>query len=210
MSTGWANPGDRATILREATGATVIWDFDGVIADTETIHMDSFRTVLLRHGYTPELDFFDAVQGHTEADIWTILEAQGAPVTDPLAMIAERKAEYLAAALDRARPSWLALDLLPAIAAVAGRQVVLSNGVRETNVKLLEHWGLLHLVDVIDRGDRSKAERLAELVRGGRSLNLEDNGGYLQIARDGGAFCVGVLHALSPCGNLPAHLIVTL
>lgn len=206
----WYHPADRSTVLLAAADSCVVWDFDGVIADNEPLQAESFRILLANRGHIPEQGFFTPLMGHTEPRIWEMLAGTGAPVADIPATIVERRSLYRDMAVKHLEPSWLAAELIPAFARVAVRQVVLSNGDFATNGALLSKWGLDRYVEQIRRpAGQSKATLLPSLLEG-RSVSVEDNAGYLNTARDLGAFCVGVLHSMSRAEPMRANVMVTL
>jgi beta-phosphoglucomutase-like phosphatase (HAD superfamily) len=206
----WHYPSDREAVLNAAAGACVVWDFDGVIADNEPLQAESFRILLTSRGHIPEPGFFTPMMGHTEPRIWEMLAETGAPAGDIPATIVERRNLYRQLAMESLEPSWLAAEMMPAIARVATRQVVLSNGDFETNGALLKLWGLDRYVEQIQKpSGQSKAALLPSLLEG-RSISVEDNAGYLNTARDLGAFCVGVLHSQSRAEPMRAHVTVNL
>lgn len=207
----WSKASDRASVVKAGVNATIIWDFDGVVADTEPVHAESYRILLEHRGYEVEEDFFLALIGHTEREIWAMLANDGAPVTDVNHLIDERRELVLELAIDVLQPSWLASDLMGYLTSVAKRQVILSNGDYRTIKTLLDCWNLADFVEIPQQGAvGEKADLLANFLESGDCLTIEDNAHYLQMAMDAGSFCVGVLHSMSQSSSLPAHVIVSI
>lgn len=207
---GW--PGQRKQILTAAEGGTVIWDFDGVIADTEPVHAQSYRILLERRGYEPEDNFFLRLIGNPETRIWDMLREPGVPVPeDTQELIAERRDVFLEMALAELQPSWIVTDLAARLADVANRQIIVSNGDRRTISRLLQTWNLdvyIGWPPPIDGGrlkpgfGGDKTSLLHTLMQEGPTVVFEDNAGYLTQAREGGSYCVGVRHGMSPSDGI--------
>ena len=208
-ASAWLNPEDKGKVLEESLGKTIIWDFDGVVADTEPVQWDSFRLVLLEYGFVPKDNFHVELMGHTEPDIWELLFQQGAPRDDIKKLIDKRSELYIELAKRILPPSWLSHELMHLFADTAKVQYVISNGNPVNNSALLNHWKMDHLAEVVIRGEKTKAELFTQHATSTPSLILEDNEKYAQIAKQGGAYVVGVIHSLSPTQLLlPADVTV--
>ena len=203
----WSTPEARMKVIAAASkpGATIVWDFDGVIADTEPVQRQSFIDLLAEYGFEPDVDFWWDMMGHTEPDIWLKLIQLGATVPSIPGAIAARALRYQGLALSLLKPSWLFLDLLN----VDTIHLVNSNGKFENNVALLSHWGLLDRVAIEDRIGQTKEEAVRSLAANGPVVNVEDSPRYAAIARDAGCFVVGVRHGLSR-GPIVADVIVSI
>jgi phosphoglycolate phosphatase-like HAD superfamily hydrolase len=201
-------------VLAGIGGALLIWDFDGVIADSEPLHAASYRHVLQARGYQPPTGFFDDLIGRTESEIWDVLAGRGAPVRPRSinALMDERQGWFLARAFEELRPTWIAQALVPAAARLARRQVVVSNGEPSTVTVLLQHWGLdeLELIPHPSAG-RDKASILRELCAAlPPVLVIEDNPAYLRLCRSLGAFTVGVRHGFNRGAQLDPDVLLEL
>jgi len=199
-------PRERDRLVANCVDRTVIWDFDCVVADTEPLQEKSYRELLKDRGYDQTNDLFSDLIGHTESEIWEVLRSRGFSISETNdQLIRERRNVFLRLAIATLTPSWLALDLLPTLASVASRQLVVSNGDPETIRVLLEEWRLsayfeplqYYNPDLPVPAQQPKQERLEELLSAGRSVMFEDNSSYLEQARKLGAFCVAVRHSMS-------------
>jgi len=183
-------------LLAVATGAVVVWDFDGVIADTEPVHAESYRVLLERRGLVPGDGFFEPMVGHPEPEIWTMLAQAGLATDDSLSeLISERRRVVLELSRQRLRPSWVATETIPALASVARDQRVVSAGDPATITELLALWELDRWL-AFEPGAGSKRERLEALWATGPSVTVEDSPTYLCLAKAAGSYCVAVRHAL--------------
>ena len=74
----------------------VIFDFDGVIADTEPLHYQAFREVLAAHGVDlSETDYFAKYVGLNDATfIRRIFEDRRKPLPDPQEIRSRKDADY--------------------------------------------------------------------------------------------------------------------
>jgi beta-phosphoglucomutase-like phosphatase (HAD superfamily) len=193
----------------------VLWDFDGVIADTEPLHEESYREVLMELGFGEHRNVLSGLIGKTESEIWDLIALRGFEFQKPKSELAShRKRIFLRLALESLSPSWLALDLLPTLGSIVDGQFLLSNGDPETIDILLREWQLdKYLERPASHGSdevQPKADRLRSLLKGRRSVVFEDNGSYLAKARGLGAFCVAVHHSLSPSQGITGNVEVSI
>ncbi|MCQ2000697.1 HAD family hydrolase [Arthrobacter zhaoxinii] len=195
-------------LVQEATGARVIWDFDGVVGHTEPLHEVSYRELAYRRGYSYEPNFFDALVGHTEQWIWEKLIADGFPASlDEISGLHRERGKVVAhLALDGLQPSWLAATLMPALASVASHQVVVSNGDPDLISALLDAWNLGCFVQVARRTPGSDKEALFRGFCAPPCVVLEDSDSYLALGKELGAFTVGVRHSHNLRAALEADL----
>ena len=200
------------TVRRQAAGARVIWDFDGVVGHTEPLHEASYLELAERRGHTFQPDFFGDLVGHTEEWIWERVIADGFPAgtTEIPALGAERAEVVAESALRGLQPSWLAAELMPALAVSAAEQVVVSNGNPDLIGTLLRSWNL----DAHVRVARREAGRDKETLFGELCVPpcvvLEDSDTYLRLGRAAGAFTVGVRHSHNPRAVLEADVVTRL
>jgi len=160
-----------------AQGRSIVWDFDGVLADTEPLHAESYRAMLEDRGFVVRPDFFDELVGHTEAWIWdrlTELNPSLGESTKEL-LVEERRVRFLESALVELSPSWIATALIPAFAGNAPSQTVVSNGDPDVIGTLLAAWGLADRVEVARRADGEDKRGLLNARCGVPALVLEDS-----------------------------------
>jgi beta-phosphoglucomutase-like phosphatase (HAD superfamily) len=195
-------------VQREAAGARVIWDFDGVVGHTEPLHEASYRDLAERRGYRFGPDFFGDLVGHTEQWIWERVISEGFPAAeeDIAALHRERGEVVAVSALEGLSPSWLAARLMPALAEVAAEQVVVSNGDPDLIAALLGKWGLDPFVLVARRDSGRDKEALFRALCVPPCVVLEDSDAYLALGKELGAFTVGVRHSHNPRAALDADL----
>lgn len=191
------------------TGASrLIWDFDGVVFDTEPAHHATFETVLRRYDVDLADDWFAV--GVSEPDRWRDwLRTYGAT-----SRLGQRSAEQLTA--ERAGlfdtyaqalvPNWFVPELL----ALPVEHVVVSAGNHGQIVDLLERGGLASMFDrVLGVGSpgvpahQGKADRVAVAALPG-AVVLEDSPVYLEGARKLGLATLAVQHGYNDLAAVPA------
>lgn len=191
-----------------------IWDFDGVVCDSEPQQAESYRRLLARRGRTTSPEFFDRLVGLTEPEIWERILADQGVDWDRAGLVAERH-EVLIPMLAAMPPNWW---LRPTLAWLTERAVpsrLVSSGNRNVIEAYLEAHGLsaaFASVSVADHGARPKAERLGGTIDAAapaRVLVFEDSDSYLAVARDRGAVTVRVAHSLNAAGRVAADAVVT-
>jgi phosphoglycolate phosphatase-like HAD superfamily hydrolase len=202
-------------ILEAASGSTIIWDFDGVLADTERFHEVSYRIIAEEHCHDLQNGWYQDLVGHTEEHNWSHLIAQGLLATttyslDLSELASRREHTFRLAARSRLEPSWLALELMPRLRQVAGRQMVVSNGDLPLIDELLERWGLDELVELVPRPKGTDKRGLVAEHARTNALIFEDTDAYLDLARAQGAFGVGVRHSHNRHARLEADVVLPL
>ena len=201
-----------AAALPLARGRAVVWDFDGVLADTEPLHAESYRTMLLDRGFAVAPDFFEELVGHTEAWIWDRLTELNPSLGESTkALLAEeRRVRFLESALSSLSPSWIATSLVPAFDRHANGQTVVSNGNPDVIGTLLEAWGLGDRLAVARRAEGEDKRGLLVARCASPALVLEDSAEFLRLARSLGAATVGVAHEYNSGRGIEADLLCTL
>jgi beta-phosphoglucomutase-like phosphatase (HAD superfamily) len=187
--------------LSRLSPEVAVWDFDGVIADTEPVQRDAYLVMLRDRGIEPDSDFFGRCIGKTEGEIWTHLCDRHALTGRPDILREERSA-----------PSPLTSGLLPALREHGIPQVIVSSGNTDVLYCLLRAWQIEGYFDDVlgwsPDTTSTKRERLVSAVAGGRGLVLEDDLGYLAFARSIGASTIGVRHSLNQLADTAADLVV--
>ncbi|WP_210480134.1 HAD family phosphatase [Naasia sp. SYSU D00948] len=195
-----------------ARGRAVVWDFDGVLADTEPLHAESYRSMLEGRGLTVAPDFFDELVGSTELQIWDRLTELNPGLGEGTRqlLVDERRSLFLEAALAELAPSWIVLALLPQLAAVARSQTVVSNGDPDVIGTLLDSWGLGDALGVARRAEGEDKRSLVVEHCSGPALVIEDSGTFLALARSMGAATIGVVHQYNRGRGIEADLLCEL
>lgn len=203
---GWPASAARDRV-REMDVDAVIWDFDGVLCDSEPRHARSYRTLLTAWGNDVPDDFFAPCLGHSEAEIWAMLAGRfDIPVVATEATRLRRAS--LPAHFAGAEPTWLARDLVAHFAERRVEQMVVSAGVGPLLVALVERWGWAEVLPV-RASEGGKLAVLGECWRR-RCLTIEDNRRYLAAARAAGSATLGVRHAMNDVDDACADVVVCL
>jgi beta-phosphoglucomutase-like phosphatase (HAD superfamily) len=216
MLTAVFTAGDRSALVEAAVplahGRVVVWDFDGVLADTEPLHAETYRTMLEDRGFPVRPDFFEKLVGHTELWIWDRLAElnPGLGESTKELLVEERRVRFLEAALAALSPSWIAAALIPSFAAEGRTQTVVSNGDADVIGTLLGTWGLADRVAVARRSEGEDKRGLLRAHCGSPVLVLEDSAEFLGIARSLGAATVGVVHEYNRGRGIAADLLCEL
>jgi len=210
-------PADLSTFIRSRGPFELcIWDFDGVVCDSEPWQAASYETLLSRRGTHPRADFFESYVGLTETEIWDRLDARYDLATDRQAAARERSEVLRPALLTEARPNWFVRPALAAVRATGTRSVIVSSGRLDIIEPYLDAWSLAPLFDAISGQAPevpSKTERLSTWLASarGRVLLFEDVDAYLALGSARGAVVVGVLHGLNAnsCRSADAVMIAS-
>lgn len=115
----------------------VIWDFDGVVADTEPVQARAYEVVLRRAGVDVAPGWFAQWVGTPESGIWAGLKDRYGLAASVGALSAVRAEVYeeLAAGL---LPAWFVEPVL----GLPVRHSIVSAGNHRQIVALLHQWGL--------------------------------------------------------------------
>lgn len=158
----------------------MVWDFDGVIADTEPAQASAYETVLAEYDVELEPSWFFDYVGTPESEIWQLLRRRYAIPTSARDLALTRTEAFIP--LARAcQPAWF----VPVLLAVNCPHSVVSAGRHEHIIDLLGHWGLLEAFESISAAGSPneppmpKPYRLAQACTRGAVL-LEDMPKYLK------------------------------
>lgn len=186
----------------------LVFDFDGLILETEEPDFESWRELYAEHGAELRLDQWLPLIGTTDIqfDLYGELERQLGRPLEREAIRAERRRRYLAMVADRAILPGVELYLSEARRLGLGLAVA-SSGTREWVRGHLERLGLLARFDtVVCREDvaRSKPDPAAYLtaitrlgVAATAAIAFEDSLNGVTAAKRAGLFCVAVPNAIT-------------
>ena len=208
----------------------VIFDFDGVIANSEPLHFRAFRDVAARHGLSlTEADYYNRYLGFDDVGAFTAMaEDQQRPLTPSVvaALVAE-KAVHLEALEHRASVLFPGARAAIERMAAHGPIAIASGALRAEIVRVLDRESLRHHFPVIVSAEDTPAskpdpapyrlavDRLASAsgvaLAPGECVAIEDSRWGLQSARDAGLRTVGITQsydasALSNADTVIAHL----
>jgi beta-phosphoglucomutase-like phosphatase (HAD superfamily) len=185
--------------------ATVFWDFDGVIADTEPLQAQAFVELLEALGHKPEPGFFLEFVGRPEAETWAIL-IERLRLPDPADVLTARRSQIYLRLATTLRPAWYVSDLLKLASDSGSISVIVSSGNFHHIAVLLDQLGLsdrfIEVSAFIGRdGQRgpSKALRLERLVAAypGPHLLIEDSLAFVEHGQALGMQTVLIRHGMS-------------
>ena len=206
----------------------IVFDFDGVIADSEYLHLRAYQQVLAPEGISISTEeYFERYLGYDDVGVFTaLLKDKGVPLDDGrMKALVERKGERyesLAAAGDMLFPG--AADFIRRAAAAV--PIAIASGALTHEIEeVLERAGLLPLFPVIvgaDQTIRSKPDpepyqtafaRLRTLTEQDlvpwRSVAIEDSKWGLVSARGADLRCVAVTNTYTAAELRPdAELVV--
>lgn len=189
----------------------IVFDFDGVIADTEVLHLRAYQQVLAPEGISISTDeYFDKYLGYDDVGVFKALgRDKGVPMGDGRVkeLIAQKSDRYdaLSAAGDMLFPG--AADFIRTAAAAV--PIAIASGALTSEIEeILDRAGLRSLFKVIvgaDQTERSKPDpepyqtafQRLRLLTGRdlipwRSVAIEDSHWGLVSARGADLRCVAV------------------
>jgi phosphoglycolate phosphatase-like HAD superfamily hydrolase len=186
--------------------ASIVWDFDGVVADTEPVQRAAFAEVIGAFGSKPKKNFFDGFIGTPEEDIWAELIRQHSLHGRSVGELMESRSSVYMREVRKLEPAWYVSPFLKWASKNNKTSVIVSSGrARHVNA-LLKHWNLLDQYDAVFCNGlpkhpnlRTKFERLEYVLSwyGGPFMILEDNATYLRWAADIGMQTVAVRHSMN-------------
>ena len=194
-----SDPDDGLADALEAA-STVVYDFDGVLADSEPLHLRSYRELIADMGGTLDEDRFRSLIGRKEREIWPAVIAR--PVD--LDQLVDRRAEVFLAAAETeleldARVAWM-------LRCGYAERVLLSSGNPRIVERMLEVWSIRELfseVHALGDSPLTKAEELRRIadvrMRTGpwRGVVVEDSPALIEAGSALGLTTVGVVHSLN-------------
>ena len=209
--------------------AAVVFDFDGVIADSEPLHLRANQAVLAEHGVDlAASDYYDRYLGFDDADVFrTVWRDRGWPLDDDtLAGLIRVKGERFEALSGRDAALFPgAADCIRRVAAEV--PVAIASGALAPEIEaVLAAAGLRqHFRAVVASGDTPRSKpapdpylRAVELLRphiapagldpAGRVVAVEDSMWGIESALAAGLRCVGVAQTYPASRLGAAHAVV--
>ena len=205
----------------------IIFDFDGVIADSEPLHLRAFQQTLQEEGLQLDRDeYFARYLGFDDVGVFAALgKDRVLPMDDRrITTLVARKAEKLQAMRDGGEVLFPGAASFIREAAAAVPLAIASGALRHEILEIIERAGLAHhFSTIVAAGDTPEGKpspapyqlafRLIQEAAGrsldpGRSVAIEDSAWGLESARAAGLRCVGVTTSYA-ADQLPgAELIV--
>jgi beta-phosphoglucomutase-like phosphatase (HAD superfamily) len=187
---------------------TVVFDFDGVLADSEPLHMRSYRELMAADGGGLDEETFRALIGRKEREIWPAVAGAGCDLDSLVA----RRAELM---LDLTEREGLRLDTRAArmLEWSDGERILLSSGSPVLVDGLLRRWGVASLfgeMRVLGDSPAAKPDELRRIVAerrsspGWRGALVEDSPQMLVQGSRIGLVTVGVVHSLNSLADVAA------
>ena len=212
-----------------AAPAGVVFDFDGVIADSEPLHLRAVQAALAGHGVDlAASDYYDRYLGFDDADVFrAVWRDQGWPLDeDALAGLIRVKGERFEALSGRGAALFPgAADCIRRVAAAV--PVAIASGALAPEIEaVLDAAGLRHhFRAVVASGDTPRSKpapdpylRAVELLRphvaaagldpAGRVVAVEDSMWGIESALAAGLRCVGVAQTYPASRLGTAHIVV--
>lgn len=193
----------------------LIFDFDGLILDTESPEFQTWREVFAAHGHELTLDLWADLVGRprTYFDMYAYFKALNGPLTDIEALRRDRRAQVIRLVLDQPLlPGVLSylteateLGLKIGLASSSGGDYVRGHLKR---LKLSEYFHVTKCFEDTESHKPDPGPYLAVLeeigVKPSEALAFEDSPNGVAAARAAGIFCVAVPNPITQCLSL-AH-----
>jgi beta-phosphoglucomutase len=205
----------------------VVFDFDGVIANSEPLHLLAFQDVLVGEGVTlHEDEYYESYLGFDDVGVFRTVGRHRGRTWDraAIAALVDRKATRMEE-LERAR-SVLFPGAAAAIERLSGRYslAIASGALKPEILRVLEHAALTrHFQTIVSAEDTPASKpapdpyalavtRLAGAI--GASLDardcvaIEDSRWGLESARAAGLHTIGITHTYPASELRPADLVI--
>lgn len=202
--------------------AAIVFDFDGVLADSEPLHLRAYQEVLSSMGATlPREEYYARYLGYDDEGVFRALSAdRGWHLTAPQisTLIAEKSAalEVVVAGADVLYPG--ASECVERLAAIWPLGIA-SGALRHDIEPILRRGGIdRHFRFIVASGDakRSKPapdpyQRAAELhgVPPASCVAIEDSRWGIEAAKLSGMWCIAITHTYPVQELMDADAIVT-
>lgn len=203
----------------------VVFDFDGVLADTEPLHFRSFRETLAAEGIElSERDYYMQYLGLSDRAAFERIGAEKARTwtSDRVTALMARKAERFAELEGTSALVAEGADILVKDAAAAVPIAVASGARRQEVVRILDRNGLTRYFDAIVAAEDVAASKPApdaylealrrlsasRAIAAARSIAIEDSMRGVEAARAAGLKTIGVSRHYNGGPAIDADLVV--
>ena len=206
----------------------IVFDFDGVIANSEPLHLVAFQQALAEEGVElSAADYYTRYLGYDDVGMFQALARdRGLPMTDRhVTALVTRKGTRLQAMLAAGSVLFPGAADFIRVAAEAVPIAIASGALRHEIDEIIEAAGLASLFTVVVASGDTPAskpspapyllafERLRQLtgrdIQGRRCVAIEDSRWGLESARGAGLRCVGVTNSYPGHELLEAELVVS-
>ena len=204
----------------------IVFDFDGVIADSEPLHLRAFQRTLAEHDLTlTAADYYSAYLGYDDAGVFAaVARDRGVALTDKqLSALVEKKGAYIQELLKAGEILFPGAANFIRQAAAAVPIAIASGAQRHEIEEILDAAGLRGCFsNIVAAGDTlqgkpspepyARAFQLLKKTHGelvsNQCVAIEDSRWGLESARGAGLRCVGVTTSYAASDLPGAELIV--
>jgi len=200
VTASFPDPLDDPLVAVLEAADTVIFDFDGVLADSEPVHLRSYRELIADMGGSLDEDRFRSLMGRKERDIWPAVISRPADVQE---LIDQRAQIFLGLAQSE-------LELDPRVSWMLGcgyaERIVISSGNPLIIERLLDRWSIADRFSEVHALGDSPVAKIEELRRisdvrrsagAWRGVLVEDSPEALAAGTALGLTTIGVVHSLN-------------
>jgi beta-phosphoglucomutase len=206
-----------ATLLREVDA--VLFDFDGVIADTERYQAESYAHLLVGHGINFSVDDFKPYVGKSETQIYQMFKRRyGVALDTPENR--KKRMDYAIEAMITGglQPYPFVGVVLAYLERLGHSSFIVSSNNAPTIRKLLSNWSLdgrfEGVYTTFDFGSTITKDRLIAMAPQlvghgpGNLVIFEDSKASIEAARQIGMHTVGVINSMNTGTNIDADFII--
>ncbi len=196
----------------------VLWDMDGVLADTSQLHFETWTRILTEQGIPFDRQRFHRVYGLKNQDLLPYLV--GAPLeADRIALISDQKELAFRQALPGLLPLPGVLDWLSRFQSWGWKQAVASSAPPENVEHVIEVLKIRDFFEaLVTPGDLPGKPNPAVFLKASQELDIpaslciviEDSIPGIQAARSAGMRCIAVTTTNPPDALTQADIVVEL
>ncbi len=204
--------------MKNQKARAVIWDMDGVVADTARQHFQSWQFAFGRQGYSFPEAVFKTVFGQRNDTIIRLIMGSGTSLSR-IDQVARDKEEFFRAAVKtELQPFPGVIQLLKILRQNSLRTAIASSAPLENiqavlgGLKILDYFqALVYGLEVREGKPSPQIFQLAARklgVSAGESVVIEDAVAGVQAAKAGGMRCIAVTNTHPPASLAAADIIV--